>query len=71
MSYLVFARKWRPKNFDEIIGQEHIATTLSSYANYNPQKLTEILKGINFSDKSKIMDDNKIEQIKKIILDGK
>ncbi|MBN3039400.1 MAG: DNA polymerase III subunit gamma/tau [Candidatus Omnitrophica bacterium] len=30
MSYLVFARKWRPKNFDEIIGQEHIATTLKN-----------------------------------------
>ncbi|MFC1631907.1 DNA polymerase III subunit gamma/tau [Candidatus Omnitrophota bacterium] len=30
MSYLVFARKWRPKNFDEIIGQNHIATTLKN-----------------------------------------
>ncbi len=30
MSYLVFARKWRPKNFDEVIGQEHIATTLKN-----------------------------------------
>ena len=30
MSYLVFALKWRPKNFDEIIGQEHILTTLKS-----------------------------------------
>lgn len=59
------------KAVSQNFGHEHIATTLSSYANYNPQKLTEILKGINFSDKSKIMDDNKIEQIKKIILDGK
>ena len=30
MSYLVFARRWRPKNFDEVIGQEHIATTLKN-----------------------------------------
>jgi len=30
MSYLVFARKWRPQNFDEVIGQEHIATTLKN-----------------------------------------
>jgi len=30
VSYLVFARKWRPKNFDEVLGQEHIATTLKN-----------------------------------------
>lgn len=30
MSYVVFALKWRPKNFDEIIGQNHIVTTLKS-----------------------------------------
>lgn len=30
MSYLVFARKWRPQNFDQVIGQEHIATTLKN-----------------------------------------
>lgn len=30
MSYVVFARKYRPANFDEIIGQEHITTTLKN-----------------------------------------
>ncbi len=30
MSYLVFARKWRPQNFDDVVGQEHIATTLKN-----------------------------------------
>ena len=30
MSYVVFARKWRPQTFDEIIGQEHITTTLKN-----------------------------------------
>lgn len=30
MSYTVFALKWRPKNFVEIIGQNHIVTTLKS-----------------------------------------
>lgn len=30
MSYIVFARKYRPKGFDEVIGQEHIATTLKN-----------------------------------------
>ncbi|UCD54613.1 MAG: DNA polymerase III subunit gamma/tau [Candidatus Omnitrophota bacterium] len=30
MSYLPFARKYRPQTFDEIVGQEHIATTLKN-----------------------------------------
>ncbi|MEW6456168.1 MAG: DNA polymerase III subunit gamma/tau [Acidobacteriota bacterium] len=30
MSYLVLARKYRPKNFDEIIGQRHIVQTLKN-----------------------------------------
>lgn len=30
MSYIVFARKWRPKGFDKILGQEHVTTTLKN-----------------------------------------
>ncbi len=30
MSYTVFALKWRPKNFEEIIGQAHIVSTLKN-----------------------------------------
>lgn len=30
MPYAVFALKWRPKNFDEIVGQAHIVTTLKN-----------------------------------------
>lgn len=30
MSYIVFARKWRPQSFDEIVGQDHITTTLKN-----------------------------------------
>jgi len=30
MSYTVFALKWRPKNFDEIVGQDHIVNNLKS-----------------------------------------
>ena len=30
MNYIVFARKYRPQNFDELIGQEFIATTLKN-----------------------------------------
>jgi len=28
MSYLVFARKWRPLTFDDVVGQDHITDTL-------------------------------------------
>jgi DNA polymerase-3 subunit gamma/tau len=30
MSYVVFALKWRPKNFEDIVGQAHIVNTLKS-----------------------------------------
>jgi DNA polymerase-3 subunit gamma/tau len=28
MSYIVLARKWRPKRFEDVVGQEHVTTTL-------------------------------------------
>ncbi len=30
MSYLVLARKWRPQTFSEIVGQDHVTTTLKN-----------------------------------------
>ena len=30
MSYLVLARKWRPRSFDELVGQEHVRRALSN-----------------------------------------
>ncbi|NOX87636.1 MAG: DNA polymerase III subunit gamma/tau [Calditrichaeota bacterium] len=30
MSYVVIARRWRPQQFDEVIGQEHVSKTLSN-----------------------------------------
>lgn len=30
MSYQVIARKWRPQNFDQLVGQNHISTTLQN-----------------------------------------
>ena len=33
MSYLVLARKWRPKNFSELVGQEHVARVLINALN--------------------------------------
>ncbi|MCQ9208228.1 MAG: DNA polymerase III subunit gamma/tau [Omnitrophica bacterium] len=35
MGYLVFARKWRPQNFDQLIGQEHVATTLKNAISFD------------------------------------
>ncbi|HEY9857664.1 MAG TPA: DNA polymerase III subunit gamma/tau, partial [Stenomitos sp.] len=29
-NYLALYRKWRPKNFDDLVGQEHVARTLSN-----------------------------------------
>ncbi|MBU4376735.1 MAG: DNA polymerase III subunit gamma/tau, partial [Candidatus Omnitrophica bacterium] len=30
MSYIVFARKWRPQAFEEVVGEEHITSTLKN-----------------------------------------
>src|SRR5205085_10887505 len=30
MSYLVLARKWRPKRFAELVGQEHVVKALTN-----------------------------------------
>lgn len=35
MSYIVFARKYRPQGFDEVIGQSHITTTLKNAITQN------------------------------------
>lgn len=35
MSYIVIARKYRPKNFSEVVGQEHITKTLINAINNN------------------------------------
>src|SRR5688572_31005085 len=30
MSYLVLARKWRPRRFDELVGQDHVRRALTN-----------------------------------------
>src|SRR4051812_9438445 len=30
MSYVVLARKWRPQSFDDLVGQEHVSTTIGN-----------------------------------------
>lgn len=45
MSYLVFARKWRPQNFDEIVGQKHVADTLKNAIKLNRVSQAYIFSG--------------------------
>ncbi|MCK5817849.1 MAG: DNA polymerase III subunit gamma/tau [Psychromonas sp.] len=35
MSYQVLARKWRPKNFSQVVGQQHVLTALSNSLKQN------------------------------------
>ena len=30
MSYLVLARKWRPRTFDQLVGQDHVRRALTN-----------------------------------------
>lgn len=45
-SYLVLARKYRPQNFDELVGQEVLVTTLSNAIKNNKLHHAYILTGI-------------------------
>jgi integrase/recombinase XerD len=55
------------KAVSQNFGHEHIATTLSSYANYSPSALTEILGHIDFAREPSQGDGAKIERIRKIL----
>lgn len=57
------------KAISQNFGHEHIATTLSSYANYAPDRLSEIIANMDFSGKPSKSEEKKIEEIKKILLD--
>lgn len=46
MSYLVLARKYRPQNFDELVGQEVLVTTLSNAIKADRLHHAYILTGI-------------------------
>lgn len=46
MSYLVLARKYRPQNFDELVGQEVLVTTMSNAIKNNRLHHAYILTGI-------------------------
>lgn len=48
-------------------GHEHVATTLSSYANFEPQRLSEILRNMDFSGKPSESPKELMEMIKKLL----
>ncbi len=62
------------KNGEEIkavsqnFGHEHVATTISVYGNYDPTRLTEIIKSMDFSGKPQSTWTDDIKEIKEILL---
>ncbi|MFA6602156.1 MAG: site-specific integrase [Candidatus Paceibacterota bacterium] len=57
------------KAISQNFGHEYIATTMYSYANFNDDQLSQILKSIDFQRKNVPEHDKKLEQIRKILLD--
>ncbi|MGZ3729067.1 MAG: DNA polymerase III subunit gamma/tau, partial [Bdellovibrionota bacterium] len=45
MSYLVLARKYRPRQFSELVGQNHVATTLLNAFKQNKLGQAYLLTG--------------------------
>jgi site-specific recombinase XerD len=63
----------RCKNGEELhavsqnFGHENLATTFGSYGNYPSNRLSEILKNIDFSGKSSVIDTDTIKKMKELI----
>ena len=51
------------KAISQNFGHEHIATTFSSYGNYDPQRLSEILKNLDFSGKPSESLEDKVDRL--------
>jgi hypothetical protein len=51
------------KAISQNFGHEHVSTTLRSYANYAPEKLSKVLKNIDFSGKSSRNENDTYERI--------
>tara|TARA_B100000287_G_scaffold265886_1_gene250118 strand:- start:746 stop:1069 length:324 start_codon:yes stop_codon:yes gene_type:complete len=45
MSYQVLARKWRPKDFSEVVGQEHVVQALANALDQNKIHQAYVLSG--------------------------
>ena len=46
MSYQVLARKWRPHNFKEVVGQEHVIRALVNALEHNRLHHAYLFTGI-------------------------
>ena len=61
------------KAISQSFGHEHVTTTLSAYSNFDTQRLTKVLRNINFTNEplapNSTADNKKLEEIKKILLD--
>lgn len=51
------------KAISQNFGHEHIATTISVYGNYDPARLTDIIKGMEFSGKTKPTLEEKVDEV--------
>ncbi len=56
------------KAISQNFGHEHIATTLQNYANFTPDRLASVMNEMNFTGKPKQTTDEKLEELKKLIL---
>ena len=52
--YQVLARKWRPQTFDKLVGQEHVARTLSNAIRSNRLAHAYILSGLRGTGKTTV-----------------
>jgi integrase/recombinase XerD len=59
------------KAISQNFGHEYIPTTLSTYANYQPSRLAEIIKEMDFSGKPEPTVKDEIRELKKLIMGGK
>jgi integrase len=55
------------KAISQNFGHDHVATTISSYANYNPQKLSHILKSMDFSGEPLETLEEKLDALREMI----
>lgn len=56
MSYQVLARKWRPRNFTEVVGQTHILTALSNGLKGNRLHHAYLFSGTRGWEKLRLLD---------------
>jgi DNA polymerase-3 subunit gamma/tau len=56
MSYQVLARKYRPSNFSEVVGQEHILRALENSIEHNKLHQAYIFSGTRGLEKQQLLE---------------